>query len=377
MPSYLPTVLCAGALALTTAACRQNTAPALAPTSVDYPYTVAVASADGLAFDVLDPTFLTLVDTAAGIEVLARGFDWSEGPAWVPALDALLFTDVPQNVVYRWRAGGAPLDPADATGDAVVVGVDTFLYPSGYWDDPRIVGEAGANGLWVANDGALLLAQSGSRRVGRYRTALAPDAATLTAAGGDFDALAERFGSKRFNSPNDLVQGADGTIYFTDPPYGVDKTFGEAARELDFSGVYRVRPGGEPELLLDSLPRPNGIALTPDGDRLIVSNAERTRELWLICDLQAGGPPSACRTFADATAAATDANPGNNDGMAMRADGVLFATGPGGVWCFSASGQHLGTIRTGSATSNVALGGTDGRSVFITADDRLLRARLR
>ena len=368
-------------------ACGGST-PAPEVPDVTYPHDILIDSALGLGFELEDPRFAEVVDVGAGVVVLAGGFDWSEGPVWVPAAGELLFSDVPANVVYRY-------DPAsvEARAPEGVWGVDTFLYPSGYLADPDIDGEPGANGLLLDGDGRLLLMQHGERRVVRFRQNLQDALARrrpIRPREGDFEVLADRYGGRRLNSPNDVARASDGTLYFTDPPYGVDKTFGEDARELDFSGVYRLLPGADSaQLLYRGLERPNGIVLTPDETALIVSNSQSDDLKWVRLSLTPLTEAPTADTlaadtalldgevFADLTARVGPERPGSADGMYVLPDGTLLATGPGGVIVFAADGTVLGTIRTGRATANVTVGGADGRDVFITADDLLLEARLR
>ena len=376
--------------------CRQNPDAGGGPgarAAQTYPYTLDVDADLGLGFELRDAAFAKTLDTTAGIEVLASGFAWSEGPVWVDTMDMLLFSDVPGNVVYshtRYSAA-TPRKPIDPSRPGVQ-GVDTFLYPSGYLADPTAAGEPGANGLLLDPDDRLLLAQHGERRLARWAGDFVEGPRGRYAhADAAYEPLATHYRGRRLNSPNDLVRLSGGDVLFTDPPYGVDKTFGADARELDFSGVYRLPAAAlrgdaaapaEPELLLRTMTRPNGIAVTPDESAVIVSNSDPQRAQWRICPL---GQPRAdtseveldCTVLADVTALVGEANPGLPDGMAMLPGGVLLATGPGGVLALSPDGEHLGTIRTGRATANVTLGGGDGRDVYITADDLLLRARLR
>ena len=376
-------LLATGLLLLGLGACRGNgDGGASAKT---YPYTKVVDSTQGFAFEVLDPAFEDVIEVPSAIAVLAGGFTWSEGPVWVEGANRLLFTDVPGNVAYRYTPRNGAIRQ-----DEGVWGVDTFMFPSGYLAYYFIEGEPGANGLALDNDGDLLMAQHGERQVVRFRQNLqaALKEKRITPDSNAFQVLAKAYRGKRLNSPNDLTQASDGKIYFTDPPYGVDKTFGEQARELDFSGVYRIdSPGaspprlssGSPTLLYSKLERPNGIVLTPDESALIVSNSFAERMLWMRCPL--AGPNDSteveCTVFAEFTEKVGEANPGSADGMVMLDSGVLLATGPGGVIVFSPDGKHLGTVRTGRPTANVTVGGRDGRDVFITADDLLLEVRLR
>ena len=350
--------------------------PPPAALDAEYPYSVSVDPTRGFAFAAEAPGFHALVDTAAGIEVLASGFDWSEGPVWVPTLNSVLFSDVPGNVVYRW---GADTETSGGGG----AGVDTFLYPSGYFAQPTITGEPGANGLHLDGDGRLLLAQHGERQVARLGLPLTEvrERGRGAVAKTDFTPLASGFAGERFNSPNDLAVLPDGRILFTDPTYGVDKTFGEDARELADEAVYLIDPtveGGAPRRVFAGFDRPNGLGLTPAADSFFVASSAPGAPRWVLCPLPASPADSTrpCRDFADASALAGPDNPGNADGLVVLADGHLLASGPGGVLAFDRGGRHLGTIRTGRATANVTVGGPDGRDVFITADDLLLRARL-
>ncbi|MFK8055301.1 MAG: SMP-30/gluconolactonase/LRE family protein [Saprospiraceae bacterium] len=340
---------------------------------------------NGFGYESLDPAFTALVDTKASIDILASGFQWSEGPVWVPALNSVLFSDVPNNIMYRWGASSLatndekqalPSPVAKVTEKGTIIGVDTFLYPSGYVADPGIKGEAGANGLLLDADGKLWLAQHGERQVATWEGAWGGTAAFAKTS---YTTIVDNYQGKKFNSPNDLALAGNGDLYFTDPTYGVDQTFGEEARELDVTGVYRVKSGTEEaELLYSGLLRPNGVVMTNDQKHFIISSSEPERSLFMKCDASPAPmvEEDRCKLFADVTPLRSDQNMGNCDGMVMHPSGVMLATGPGGVLCFSESGKHLGTIRTGRPTANVTLGGPDGKDVFITANQLLLRARL-
>ena len=301
---------------------------------------------------VTDPALASVVDPDARIERLAEGFTWAEGPAWIGGKDgALLFTDVPENRMHRWS-------PRD--------GVSLFLQPSGYAGPPTVVlREAGANGLLAEPGGNLLLADSGSRLVARMD--LASKRKTV---------LAERFDGRRFNSPNDLARRADGTIFFTDPPYGLEGIQDSPARELPFSGVYRLDLDGSVHLLDDTLAFPNGVALSPDGETLYVSNSDPTRPVWIAYALDDNGKVLSRRVFADAADLVATGAPGLPDGMAVATDGTLFASAPGGVLVFSPDGRRLGRIETGGPVSNVAFGG-DGHDLYMTSGSVLARVRVR
>jgi endo-1,4-beta-xylanase len=297
-----------------------------------------------------DPAFDAIVAPGAQVEKLAAGFDWAEGPVWIRAGGYLLFTDVPANTLYRWSARD---------------GVSIFLKPSGYQGrDLAGLREAGANGLIAADDRTILMADSGSRAIARL--ALHDRRKTL---------LATHFAGKRLNSPNDLARRADGTIFFTDPPYGLEGLNGSALKELDFNGVYRLAPDGTVALIDRTLSFPNGIELSPDQRVLFVSNSDPQRPIWITYDLNATGVPTRTTVFADASDLIGPTAPGLPDGMAMRADGLLFATAPGGVLVFASDGRRLGRISTGAAVANCAIS-DDGRTLYMTSDNLLARVRL-
>lgn len=326
------------------------------------PFIVAVAgcaTSNGTAVDfpavgrvtAFDPSFHEVVAADARIEKIAEGFTWSEGPAWVGAGNYLLFTDVPENTLYRWSERD---------------GLSVFLKPSGYdGPDTGMLREAGANGLFAEASGTVLLADSGSRLVARL------DPRTKQKA-----TLAANFKGKRFNSPNDVVRRSDGAVFFTDPPYGLKGLDGSPAKELGFNGVYRIDTDGTVHLLDDGLSFPNGIALSPDGRTLYVSNSDPKRPVWMAYSLDAQGDVLKKRVFSDASGLLGEGVPGLPDGMAVSSDGKLFATGPGGVLVFDADGKRLGRIETGVAISNCAFG-DDGRTLYMSSHSFVARVRVK
>jgi gluconolactonase len=218
--------------------------------------------------------------------------------------------------------------------------------------------------LIAADDRTILLADSGSRTIAR----LALDDRRKTV-------LATQFAGRRFNSPNDLVRRSDGMIFFTDPPYGLEGLNASPLKQLDFNGVYRLAPDGTVAPIDRSLSFPNGIVLSPDERTLFVSNSDPQRPIWIAYDLNAAGEPTGRRIFADASDLIAPTAPGLPDGMAMSADGHLFATAPGGVLVFASDGRRLGRIRTGTAVANCAFS-DDGHTLYLTSDHMLARLRL-
>ena len=292
----------------------------------------------------LDPQFDTLIAPDAKLEKLAEGYDWSEGPVWVRDGAYLLFSDVPMNTVFKWKEGE---------------GAKPFLKPSGYTGSTPRGGEPGSNGLTVDSQGRLVLCQHGDRRVSR----LEKDR--------QFRVIAEFYQLRRFNSPNDLAFKSNGDLYFTDPPYGLEKLNADPKKEITFNGVYRVKPDGEITLLTQNLTFPNGIAFSPDEKILYVAISDPKRPVIVAYDVKADGTIDNERVFFDALPL-MPGRKGLPDGLKVDQRGNLFATGPGGVLVIAPDGRHLGTINTGEATANCGWG-DDGSVLYITADMFLCR----
>lgn len=299
----------------------------------------------------VDPDFNKLVPEDAVVEKLVDGHKWTEGPVWDRRGGYLLFSDIPNNAIFKWEEGR---------------GESLFMQPSGYTGKEPFAGrEPGTNGLTFDSSGRLVACEHGDRRISR----LEADGRTKTT-------IVDRFEGKRFNSPNDLTYDRNGNLYFTDPPYGLPERMKAPARELDFCGVYRFDAAGRLALLTKEISRPNGIALSPDEKRLYVACSDPERAVWMAYDLGPGGKIANGRVFFDATEWVRAGKPGLPDGMKVDTSGNLFATGPGGVHVFSPEGKLLGTIDTGVPTANVAWGG-DGSTLFITANTALLRVKLK
>lgn len=297
------------------------------------------------------PAVDSLLAPDARIEKLAEGFRWSEGPVWIRDGGYLLLSDVPANKMFRWSEKD---------------GLSVFLDPSGFdGPDPAGFREPGTNGLIPGPGNTILMADHGNRAVAQLD--LATKRKTF---------LAARFEGKRFNSPNDLVRASDGTIYFTDPPYGLEGLNQSPLKELAWNGVYRLRPDGRVELLVKDMSFPNGIILSPDERTLYVANSDPDRAIIMAFPLSADGSIGPERILADMTPLAKAGMPGLPDGMAVDRAGNLFATGPGGVHILSPSGEALGRIDTGTAIANCAFG-EDGRTLFLASNNFLGKIRLR
>jgi len=291
-----------------------------------------------------EPAFDELIPKQASIEVIASGFEWTEGPVWIKDPGHLLFCDIPRNTVFRWEEGK---------------GASVFLQPSGFTGHGDYGKEPGSNGLTLDSQGQLVSCEHGDRRL-----------SVLTRNGGK-RTLVDNYQGRRLNSPNDCCYKSNGDLYFTDPPYGLPGNFNDPRRELDFCGVFRLGKDGMLTLLTRELSRPNGLAFSPDEKILYVANSDPAKALWMAYPVKDDGTLAAGKVFYDVTAN-VGKSPGLPDGMKIDDKGNLFATGPGGVSVFSAEGTLLGRIETGQATANCAWGG-DGSTLYICADMYLCR----
>ena len=297
----------------------------------------------------LAPGLDRILDADAPFETIATGIQWAEGPVWVPDGEFLLFSDPPANVMRKWSRAG---------------GVSGFLRPSGLPNpDPRLIREAGSNGLALDHRGRLIIAASGNRAVVRYDLA----AKTRTT-------LADRYQGKRLNSVNDVHVATDGAIWFTDPPYGLAEGDASPLKEAGQNGVYRLDPDGTVTLIDGTLSRPNGIALSPDEKQLFVAVSDEQDPRVMLYDLDAHGMPTGSRVWLDAKPMLPA--PGLPDGMKIAPDGTHFQSVPGGMGVFTPDAEQLGLIETGFPIANCAFG-EDGRSLFLTANDRVLMVRLK
>jgi len=318
-------------------------------------FVVSARGQDTLNFPVIgerieiDAALSDLIAEDAKLEVISSGYDWTEGPVWMPAQGgegALLFSDIPRNSVYKWVEGK---------------GASLFMKPSGYTGVADYGAEPGCNGLLLDWQGRLVSCEHGDRRI-----------SVLTKNGGK-RTLVDNYNGKRLNSPNDAVFKSNGDLYFTDPPYGLPKRWDDPARELDFCGVYRLAKDGKLTLLTKEMTRPNGIAFSPDEKTLYVAQSDPEAAIWKSFPVKGDGTIGEGTVMYDSTEAVKEGLPGLPDGMAVDMKGNIFATGPGGVYVFSAKGKLLGRMSTGERTSNCTFGGNDLSVLYITADTYVCR----
>ncbi len=284
------------------------------------------------------------------VEILGSGFEWTEGPLWIESEKMLLFSEIPTNTVHRWSEDS---------------GMSVYLNPSGYTGDTGRGGEVGSNGLLLSPTGALVLCQHGDRQMGKMN-------ASLQSPKTDYTTIVGAYQGKRFNSPNDAVYDSQGNLYFTDPPYGLEFNVDDPAKEIGFQGVYRYDTDGVLTLLLDSLTRPNGLAFLPAEQTLIIANSDPNKPYWYSYRLADRGKSlTDGKLFYDGSEALTQEK-GLPDGLKVSAEGIIFATGPGGVWVFDALGVVIGRLKVGELTSNVALD-NDEKFLYVTADSYVIR----
>ncbi len=281
-------------------------------------------------FEVHDPALYRLIPQGTPIERIAGGFGFTEGPVWRG--DHLLFSDIPRNRIVCWRE--LPEGPE----------VTTFRYPSG-----------NSNGLTLDRQGRLIACEHGNRRVSRTE----PDGTVIS--------LAERYEGRRLNSPNDVVVRSDGGVYFTDPPYGLRNL--TEGKELPFQGVYRIEPDGRLTLLVDDFERPNGLAFSPDETVLYIDDSAR-RHIRAF-DVRPDGTLVNGRVFFEMQSP----DSGSPDGMKVDVQGNIFCTGPGGIWVLTPAGRLLGRIIVPEQPANLAWGGPDWSTLFITARTSVYRLR--
>jgi len=278
--------------------------------------------------------FSDIVPKGSKPEKIATGFVFTEGPIWDASQGCLFFSDIPANKMRKWtEAKGAEL----------------FREPSGK-----------SNGLTLDKQGRLIACEHANRRVSR------------TEKDGTVATIADKYNGKKLNSPNDVVVKSDGSIYFTDPPYGLTAEFGNLGeQELPFQGVYRLSADGKTlTLLVDDFDKPNGLAFSPDESLLYIDDTDRAHVR--VFDVKPDGTIASGRIFVELKGT----EPGNVDGMKIDSEGNAYVTGPGGISIFDPSGKKLGRIDVPEVAANIAWGDKDWKTLFITGSTSLYRIRL-
>jgi len=294
----------------------------------------------------LDPAMEVIVGPNPKIFKLAEGFKFTEGPIWVRDGDYLLFSDPNSNTIYKYAKDGQ---------------LSVFRTPSGYSGaDIAEYGQPGSNGLALDAQGRLTINEHGNHRVSRLEK------------DGRVTVLANSYKGKRLNSPNDLVFRSEGTLFFTDPPFGFPKLFNDPRKELPFSGIYSIYKG-RLQLLSTDLSGPNGIALSPDEKYLYVGNWDEKKKIVMRYEVNADATLSKGKVFFDMTGAkGEDAL----DGIKVDQQGNLYVSGPGGLWVISPQGKHLGSIYAPKHIHNMAWGDDDNKTLYLCARSALYRMRL-
>lgn len=343
--------VCAAAVSLLLVAAAPGPDEAQGAAALDY---------SQVKLDRLDPAIDQIVPRGAKLERIATGYKWTEGPIWLNG--SLYFAEIPSDSIRKWTPGQ---DEASM-----------FITPSGYQGHTPYGGpEPGSNGMTADVNGRLTVAGHAQRDIYRLE-ALNPEA--------QITILADSYQGKKLNSPNDLVYRSDGSLYFTDPPYGLrTQSDNDPEKQLKMNGVYRIphalsqQSGTKPrnselQLLVSDLTRPNGIAFSPDEKYLYVNNSE-PKKIWMRYRVQPDGTLADAKLFYDAT---SDQRPGAPDGMKVDQKGNIYSTGPGGVWIFTPEGKPLGIILMPEKASNVAWGGADRKTLYITDSSSVFRVRL-
>jgi gluconolactonase len=339
---------------LSASGCKQTPAPAPAPAN---PQVETLSTP--LKFDHLDAAADHIIPAGATLERVATGFTWTEGPVWVG--DSLYFAEIPSNSIRKYTPGA---------------GASIWLQPSGYKGSTPYGGrEPGTNGMTLDVNGRLTVAGHAQRDVLRFESFDPALPATV---------LVDSYKGKRLSSPNDLVYGSDGSLYFTDPPYGLptqgDK---DPLKQLTVNGVYRIpnalahKPGAPAnnaslELLISDLPRPNGIAFSPGEKYLYVNNSE-PKKIWMRYTVKPDGTVKDPKLFYDAT---SDPREGGPDGMKVDVEGNVYSAGPGGVWIFTPDGKPIATLLIPERVGNLTFGGTDRKTLYIAASSSIYRVQL-
>lgn len=303
-----------------------------------------------LKIEIYDSMALSIIDSNATFEILAKGFYWSEGPLWIDELEGIIFSDVPANKIYKWSEKDS---------------LSVYLEYAGHSGEENKDSPKGSNGLILDLENNLLLCQHGDRRIARMDADIKiPQAQFIT--------IADKYEEKKFNSPNDLAMDRAGNIYFTDPPYGQPEN---KTGDIGINGVFKINPEEEVSLLIDSLRWPNGIALSLDQQTLYINQSDPENPVLYSYEITEDGSLENGKVlFSFNTLAKTSS--GLPDGLKIHKSGNIFATGPGGVHIISPEGKHLAAIKTGKATANCAFD-SDQKYLYTTTTDMLIRVGLK
>ena len=289
-----------------------------------------------------------LIDLDSKIEILAEGFDWSEGPVWSKKLNSILFSDVPNNVIYKWNEKE---------------GLSVFSKPIGYSGKIPNLKKAGTNGLTIDSEGNLIICMHGDRMIAKMENLNTKKLSSIISS----------YNNKLLNSPNDLVYDLYGNLFFTDPPYGLLEGDNDKLKEIPFNGVYKLSPNGEIDVLIKNLTRPNGISISNDEKILYVANSDNNNPIIMKYELSKNGIKNPEVFFDGKELAKNDI--GLFDGLKVHPTGTVFATGPGGVLIIKENGDHIGTIRTEVRTANCAFD-DNFEYLYMTSDMFLTRIKI-
>lgn len=303
--------------------------------------------------EIINKDATLLLNENSKIVELANGFRFTEGPLWIEKNQTLLFSDIPNNVIYQYQEK---------------TGVSLYLEHSGYTNKVEGDYPLGSNGLLLNSAQQLVLFQQGDRRVAIMDSDLINPKAKYSTLVGDYL-------GQRFNSPNDGIFDSKGNLYFTDPPYGLKNKINDVRKQLDFQGIYKVTPQGSLTLLDKTVEFPNGISLSPDEKTLYVGVSDPLNPIWLAYDVDTNGNLNNKKVLLNATQYKKVDEHGVPDGMSVHSSGVIFATAPGGVWLITPQGKVIAKIHTGQKAANCTLT-KDEKTLFITAQNTLLKVEL-
>ena len=282
-------------------------------------------------YDIRDPRFSKLIHGSAGVDLLWSGGRWCEGPAYLPAGRYLVWSDIPNDRTMRWDEGNGA--------------VSVFEQPC-----------RNQNGHAVDAEGRLVSCEHRGRRVSR----IAHDGSTVV--------LADRFEGKRFNSPNDVVVKSDGSVWFTDPTYGIDSEYegDAAASEIGASNVYRIDPSGEVTVVVEDMVQPNGLAFSPDESLLYVADTGRSHDPDCTPKIRAYPVSKDGRSLGQGKTL-MECDNGVFDGFRVDTNGNIWSSAGDGIHCFAADGTLLGKILIDEVVANICFGGLKRNRLFICA----------